>query len=86
MIVIFEHNPFNPLTVRAVNTCPFDINAQLIKAPAFIRRLKNVGWDERQVQYHIFFPRQLGKLRPIERHLTWLPLGGQYSVSARKSL
>ena len=31
--VIFEHNPLNPLTVQAVNTCPFDENAVLIKAP-----------------------------------------------------
>ncbi len=27
LIAVFEHNPFNPLTVRAVDTCPFDANA-----------------------------------------------------------
>ena len=84
VIVVFEHNPLNPLTVRAVNTCPFDVNAKLIQAPALVRRLKNAGWDERRVRYHIFFPRQLAKLRPVEQHLTWLPLGAQYSASAQK--
>src|SRR4051812_31600132 len=32
LIAVFEHNPLNPLTVRAVNTCPFDENAKLIFA------------------------------------------------------
>jgi SAM-dependent methyltransferase len=85
MIVVFEHNPLNPLTVRAVNTCPFDINAKLIQAPAFVRRLKNAGWNERRICYHIFFPHQLAKLRLVEQLLTWLPLGAQYSASAQKS-
>ena len=34
VLVIYEHNPFNPLTVRAVRTCPFDANARLIRASA----------------------------------------------------
>ena len=32
LIAVFEHNPLNPLTIRAVNTCPFDVNARLIPA------------------------------------------------------
>jgi SAM-dependent methyltransferase len=30
-IAVFEHNPFNPLTQRAVNICPFDENAVLVR-------------------------------------------------------
>ena len=33
LIAIFEHNPLNPLTVHAVNTCPFDVNAKLHFCP-----------------------------------------------------
>ncbi|SIT50192.1 hypothetical protein BN2476_750135 [Paraburkholderia piptadeniae] len=28
-LAIFKHNPYNPLTVRAVNTCEFDVNASI---------------------------------------------------------
>ncbi|MGO4704949.1 class I SAM-dependent methyltransferase [Microvirga sp. 2MCAF38] len=85
LITIFEHNTLNPLTVRAVNTCPFDINAKLIHASHFSRRLRDAGWSDVQVRYHIFFPSPLAKLRPLEQYLAWLPLGAQYSVSAQKS-
>ena len=30
VLAIYEHNPLNPLTVHAVNTCPLDVNARLI--------------------------------------------------------
>jgi SAM-dependent methyltransferase len=84
MIAIFEHNPLNPLTVRAVNTCPFDINARLIRASALKQALRSAGWQRPAARFHIFFPRLLSLLRPLEPHLGWLPLGAQYSVVARK--
>jgi SAM-dependent methyltransferase len=82
MVAIFEHNPLNPLTVRAVNTCPFDANARLIRARALKRSLGLAGWQRPAVRYHMFFPRRLAALRPIEPFLTWLPLGAQYSALA----
>lgn len=84
LLVIFEHNPFNPLTVRAVNTCPFDENAKLISARALIRSMSDAGWVRSQHCYHLFFPRALAGLRPIEKHLGWFALGAQYSARARK--
>jgi SAM-dependent methyltransferase len=84
LAVIFEHNPLNPLTVRAVRTCPFDENARLIGAAALARALERHGWRSASIRYHLFFPRFLSLLRPFERRLRWLPLGAQYSVSARK--
>ncbi|MFH5923532.1 class I SAM-dependent methyltransferase [Roseomonas xinghualingensis] len=83
IISIFEHNPLNPLTVRAVNTCPFDANAKLIRASELVRRLEEAGWRDASVRYHVFFPRALAALRPLEARLEWCPLGAQYSVSAR---
>jgi SAM-dependent methyltransferase len=38
IFMIYEHNPFNPLTCHAVNTCPFDENAVLLK-PIRLRQL-----------------------------------------------
>jgi ubiquinone/menaquinone biosynthesis C-methylase UbiE len=86
MLVIFEHNPFNPLTVHAVNTCPFDENAVLIRANDLKRRLMAAGFASVVRRYRIFFPRPLRIFRPFEAYLTWLPLGAQYYVAAEKSL
>jgi SAM-dependent methyltransferase len=81
---VFEHNPLNPLTVRVVNTCPFDENARLIGARAMRSRLLAAGFSDARVKYRIFFPNALRALRPAEKWLTWLPLGAQYYVMATK--
>lgn len=82
--VIFEHNPFNPLTLRAVNSCPFDENAVLIKADDLNRRMQQAGFSKVVHRYRIFFPRILRQLRILEPYLAWLPLGAQYYVAGRK--
>jgi len=82
MLAVFEHNPLNPLTVRAVNTCPFDENARLIRARVLAARCREAGWGEPRVRYHIFFPRALARLRGLEPRLGRVPLGAQYSVMA----
>ena len=81
---VFEHNPYNPLTVRAVNTCPFDENARLVRPRVMKKIFELAGIREPRIQYRIFFPRLLGWLRPVERGLTWMPLGAQYYVVATK--
>lgn len=85
MLAIFEHNPLNPLTVRAVNTCPFDANARLIRAGKFAASYREAGWRRPRVRYHLFFPRALSMLRPFERHLSFVAFGAQYSLAATKS-
>ena len=85
LIAIFEHNPLNPLTVHAVNTCPFDENARLIFARDLAKRLAAAGWSSPRIQYNLFFPRALARLRPLEARLGWLPFGAQYVAFARKS-
>ena len=85
LIAIFEHNPLNPLTVHAVNTCPFDENAKLISARSLAKRLSAAGWASPRIQYNLFFPRGLARLRPLEARLGWLPFGAQYVAFARKT-
>jgi ubiquinone/menaquinone biosynthesis C-methylase UbiE len=84
MTVVFEHNPLNPLTVHAVNTCPFDANAKLIRAGELTQKLLDAGWTEPNIKYQLFFPRWLSSLRILEPQLEWLPLGAQYCAVARK--
>jgi SAM-dependent methyltransferase len=83
-LTIFEHNPLNPLTVRAVNTCPFDANAHLIRAKELVERYRESGWEDPKAQYHLFFPRALSGLRGLEPYLSGIPFGGQYSVTGIK--
>lgn len=84
-LVLFEHNPLNPLTRKAVRDCPFDANAHLIAAGEMQRRIKQAGWAEARHDFHVFFPSVLARLRPLESALRWLPLGAQYACHARRS-
>lgn len=83
LLAIYEHNPLNPLTVRAVNTCPLDVNAKLIRAGTMRQRALSSGWMDARVDYRLFFPSMLKSLRPMERYLGWLDLGAQYRMAAR---
>lgn len=83
-LFIFEHNPYNPLTVRVVNDCPFDENAVLIRGHDLRRNILRAGFATAQTRYRVFFPHRLSALRPLEPALAWLPLGGQYFVHAVK--
>ena len=83
LLVIYEHNPLNPLTVRAVNTCPLDVNAKLIIGRSMGKRATAGGWVNPKIDYKLFFPSILSSFRPFERHLSWLFLGAQYRMSAR---
>jgi SAM-dependent methyltransferase len=82
-LVVFEHNPFNPLTVRAVNTCEFDVNAVLLRPGALRRNALKAGFADASICYRIFFPGQLRALRVIEPWMTWIPLGAQYYLHGR---
>jgi SAM-dependent methyltransferase len=76
-VVVFEHNPWNPVTRRAVDACPFDDDAILLW-PGELRRLLNqAGYQGVTQQYIVFFPRSLAALRPLEPRLSWLFLGAQ---------
>jgi len=84
VLVIYEHNPLNPLTVHAVNNCPLDVNAKLIFGRSMRQRAMCAGWEDGRVDYKLFFPALLSSFRPIERYLQWLCLGAQYRMVTRK--
>jgi len=84
VLVIFEHNPLNPLTMHFVNTCPLDVNARLIRGRTMRQRALDSGWENAKVDYKLFFPAFLAALRPMERHLEWFGLGAQYRMVARR--
>lgn len=83
IFVIYEHNPLNPLTIYAVNTCPFDINAKLIKASTMKSTLINEGWTATEIEYKLFFPSFLKALRPLEKYLSRFFLGAQWRLISK---
>lgn len=85
LLFIFEHNPLNPLTAKAVRECPFDENAVLIHASTFRQRVEDAGWHAAHAVYRIFFPHLLSFARPAEHWLRSLPLGAQYFVCATRA-
>jgi ubiquinone/menaquinone biosynthesis C-methylase UbiE len=80
--LLYEHNPANPLTRHAVNTCAFDENAVLIGAKEMRRRVLAAGFASADIAFRVFFPRALAAFRPLEHMLWGVPLGAQYHIHA----
>lgn len=83
-LYVFEHNPYNPVTRRIVNSCPYDADAVLLR-PSELRRLASTaGLASTQRSYCLFVPPKLPALLALERWLQWFPLGGQYWIKAQR--
>lgn len=86
LLFVFEHNPYNPVTRRIVNNCPYDEDAVLLKPAELKRILGRAALKIERDAYCLFVPPSLSILAWLENKLGWLPLGGQYWVQARRSL
>jgi len=83
LVVIFEHNPFNPLTRRAVNTCPFDADAVLLTKRTTTRFLQNASLADVEGKYILTIPAIDGAALAVDKLFGILPLGAQYFVHGR---
>jgi 2-polyprenyl-3-methyl-5-hydroxy-6-metoxy-1,4-benzoquinol methylase len=79
-LFVFEHNPLNPVTRHTVRTCPFDDDADLLWPWQARRLLADAGYRAVRLDFIVFFPKPLARLRPLEPRLGWLPLGAQELV------
>ncbi|HRH35228.1 MAG TPA: class I SAM-dependent methyltransferase [Catalimonadaceae bacterium] len=79
-IFIVEHNPYNPVTMHMVNTCPFDEDAVLLKPGYTTSLLKNCGFKSAKNHFTLFFPRGgvFKTFHFLEKYLRSIPIGGQY--------
>ena len=85
LLYIFEHNPYNPLTRRAVDNCPFDADATLLTRSQSAALMRSAELETAEARYVLFFPWNGSGFRSIESGLRWLPLGAQYFVSGRRA-
>lgn len=85
ILVIFEHNPYNPLTNIVVKNCEFDQDAQLIKRRDLIKICEKVNFKINESAYIYFFPTFMKQLRFLEKYLEWFFLGAQYFCTFKKN-
>ena len=83
-LVLFEHNPLNPLTQWVVKHCALDDDAILLWPKEAARYFAGAGLGLTRRDYMVFFPRMLSLFRPLEPLLQWLPAGGQYALIGEK--
>jgi SAM-dependent methyltransferase len=84
-VMVFEHNPYNPVTARVFRRAPIDAGCEMITPPALVTLFEHAGFNRIDRGYLLFVPEAMHRLLPfIEPALAWLPLGGQYYVAGRK--
>lgn len=83
-VFFFEHNPYNPVTRRIVNNCVWDTDAILLKPSESLKLFKNAGFNVISKKYTLYFPSFMKFLRPVEKGLWFVPMGGQYYIIAGK--
>lgn len=80
-VLIYEHNPLNPITLKIVNNCPLDKNAKLLKTQETKDLMSSAGIVKIKKEFIIFFPFKAKFFRLIEASLRNIPLGAQYVLS-----
>lgn len=85
LVLLCEHNPWNPLTRLVVGRCELDHDAVLLAQPEARRRLTAAGLSNIRSRYILFFPWRGALWRWLEARLAWLPLGGQYVIDAMRT-
>lgn len=85
-LIIFEHNPINPLTRYIVKKCPFDKDIELISSFNMKRNIFDAGFSNIMCNFTIFMPRNkfFQNMLWLEKYLYKNPIGGQYYCIATK--
>ena len=83
-VFIFEHNPYNPLTRLAVNRCPFDKDAVLLRSKKVENLLNATNLISCKSDFIFFTPFKHSIFQKLDKLLSWLPLGAQYCTYGKK--
>jgi ubiquinone/menaquinone biosynthesis C-methylase UbiE len=82
VFVLFELNPWNPVTVYIFNRNPIDQTAKMMPRSYSEQLLKTVG--PVSTKFYSFYPGFLRWLRPTERFMTKIPFGALYACLVEK--
>jgi SAM-dependent methyltransferase len=83
-LIVFEHNPYNPVTRWVVSHAEVDRNAILLYPGEVRQGVKAVGARQVTTRYLMFFPPAWRWIRPLEDLLGFVPMGGQYVVTCER--
>jgi ubiquinone/menaquinone biosynthesis C-methylase UbiE len=86
VVAVFEHNPYNPLTRHAVNSCELDRDAVLLPPREAGELLREAGDIEPEYRHFLFSPLGGAIACSIDRRLRNIPFGGQYVAWLRSSM
>jgi 2-polyprenyl-3-methyl-5-hydroxy-6-metoxy-1,4-benzoquinol methylase len=78
LVCIIEHNPLNPLTRVAVNRCPFDADAVLLRSGQSQGLMKHAGLKNIATDFFLFLPIKMNLVQRLETGLAAIPFGAQY--------
>ncbi len=82
LVAVFEHNPANPMTRRAVSGCELDAGVVLLWPRQVLDLLVGAGATRGRIDYLLFTPLGGTPGILIDRVLRRIPLGGQHVVVA----
>lgn len=78
IVVIFEHNPLNPLTRYVVANNEIDSDAVLLSARTLRKLLRDADFSAVKSRNILFTPSSNPMLRALEEKISWCPFGAQY--------
>lgn len=78
MALVFEHNPLNPLTRKAVNDCPYDKDAVLLRPKKVQSLFQSTGEVDMKTEHILTIPAISGITKSVDRLFGKLPFGAQY--------
>ncbi len=85
LLLIYEHNPWNPLTRLVVSRCAFDEDAVLVSPVQAARSLQQFGFGKITTDYLMFLPFKSEMIQRWETALfRKIPLGAQYALCATR--
>ena len=84
LCLVFEHNPWNPITRAIVGRCPVDVDAELLTARQTRQLMEASPFSVVSTDYLLFLPeRVFDRAACLENVVRKVPLGGQYCVVAQ---
>jgi len=82
--VVFEHNPYNPVTRYIVANSPLDKGATLLRSSDLKQMMNQVGLESAKSDYILFTPFSPPIFRWLDTVLKWCPLGAQYYTISKR--
>lgn len=83
LVVLFEHNPYNPLTRLVVRRCEFGEDARMLGMAEAERLLQENGVAPVDRGFLLLFPSRRRRPLAVERALRRFPFGAQYYLAGR---